>query len=127
MTLTLPLNHKLASVHQVIPPELLDLKILLYKDNYGYSSAAENLIHLSNIPDENIVSFKSREMLIEAVAHAEGVSISPRKEVAHDRRLVSIPIVGCEIMHLEYLAYHKDRRDVPLITTYIEGWQSKDF
>jgi len=55
---------------------------------------------------------------MEAVAHGEGVSLLSRKVVDHDRRLVSIPIAGCDLYHTEYLAYHKDTENTPLVSAF---------
>ncbi|MEH6495399.1 MAG: LysR substrate-binding domain-containing protein [Pseudomonas marincola] len=118
VTLTLPVYHRLAATSQVIGPELKDLKILLYLEDGKIGEIEQNFIDQSGIPKKNIVMFKNREIIMEAIAHGEGVSLFSRKLVDHDRRLVSVPITDCDLVHTEYLAYHKNTQDTPLISAF---------
>ncbi|MBL4906041.1 MAG: LysR family transcriptional regulator [Sneathiella sp.] len=98
--------------------ELCDLKVFIFEDTDGIGKLEKDLIKIANFPEKNIVKFKNREMVLEAVAYNQGISFLSEREVSHDRRLKSVPLNNCPLKRVDYLVYHKENRNTPLASAF---------
>lgn len=118
ITVTLPQGFPLNGEDAISLKDLSDQKVFIFEDNNGLSQLEKDLVNLAEFPPENLVIVTSRELVRESVAHNQGICFLSKREVSHDHRLKSIPIVNCRLKRLDYLAYHGDKRDTPLISAF---------
>lgn len=125
LTVTVSATHALTHEKSLSLQDLSDQKLFLFKDIHdGIGEIEEALIKSSNVPTENIVTFDNRDMVVEAVAHNQGISFLPIREVQHDRRLKSLPLTDCPIKRIDYVMYRRDKRETPLISAFRKQYQS---
>jgi len=119
ITVTISTTHPFSDGTSLTIQELNKQKIFFYKDvDDGIGEIEEALTRSPNFPQESIVTFDNKEMVLEAVAHDQGISIISKREVQHDRRLVSLPLCDCQLKRIDYLIYRKDKRTSPLISAF---------
>ncbi len=118
ITVTLPNHFPVDNDYHISFDTLHDQKIFIFEDTDGVADLEQRLIRFAGISDKNLIYFQNREMVLEAVAHNQGISFLSKREVHHDRRLKSIPLLDCPFKRYDYLAYHTEKRDTPLVSAF---------
>ncbi|MEH6403020.1 MAG: LysR substrate-binding domain-containing protein [Sneathiella sp.] len=119
ISVTLSKSHPFSQKTSLSVQDLENQKLFFYLDaEDGMGGIEEALIKASNFPQKNIVTFNNKEMVLEAVAHNQGISFLSKREVQHDRRLISLPLSDYPQKRIDYVIFRKDKRDSPLISAF---------
>ncbi len=123
---TVPVSHPLAAKASISYEHLSAEKILVFGDGNAPSSLDEKIISHGNIAKTQVISFNSREMVPEAVAHNQGVAFLSKHEIDHDCRLKSIPIDDCFIRRKEFLHFHDEQLTAPAVSAFRDFFVKTD-
>lgn len=118
ITATVPIHSPIDENSPISLADLSDHKILVREDSRGMDHLIKDLTDLACIPRENLVGFESWSLIQEAIAHDQGISFLSKRDIGHDKRLKSIPIKNCPLKRYDYLAFHTELRDAPLVSSF---------
>jgi len=100
--------------------ELAGQRVILREIGSTTRRAFEAALARAAIPFGDVLEIGSREGVREAVAAGLGVGIVSAFEFGHDERLCALAIDGMDIAMMEYVACLADRRDLRIVSAFLE-------
>jgi LysR family transcriptional regulator, low CO2-responsive transcriptional regulator len=119
ISLTISNKHPFSETAEILASELSEQDIYFFKCPESSCFWSEKLEDILGFPKQNVHYLNDKMLVTEAVANNQGVSFLSKLETQNDRRLTSVAIADCQLTRCEYLAFHKDRKNTPLISAFI--------